>query len=341
MSARWLLAVGIATLGCGDDAPAAAPDDAVGPNVIQRSDPAADLDCRYDDCTAPYRDFEVRNPGLARPATRADVLAAVDAADAQPLPGTLDLAREDLAARIADAAGIARLLEGLDERELVVTTVAEEPAGDARKRRLVFDDPFVGRFPVTVLEPAGDEPAPAIVGLHGHRDDPTVFALLYLGNDLAAGGYLVAMPELRAMDCDDDEGAISLSLLESGFTLIGLRTYEALLVRKYLRVLPRVNQERVGLLTHSGGSSTGNLVVRLSDGFAAQVSDYFVDWRNRCTPDAHSGVHCETVPALFPLGGAVRDESSLPLPRLSVLYGFGTDPLREQIRAFFAEHLAP
>jgi hypothetical protein len=79
------------------------------------------------------------------------------------------------------------------------------------------------------------------------------------------------------------------------------------------------------------------------------VTDYYVDWRDRCIPPpADLPVHCETVPGLFPLCttlcGASSlincDDQSAPIPRLSIPYGdngFASDAAA--IRDFFATHL--
>jgi hypothetical protein len=149
------------------------------------------------------------------------------------------------------------------------------------------------------------------------------------------------MPQFRAMECFGAEDQISRALISGGFNLMAMRVYEAILMQKYLRSLERVDSRRIGILSHSGGSSTANLVVHLTGGIAAQVTDYYVDWRDRCIPPpANLPVHCETVPGLFPLNTTFPDDRSAPLPRLSIPYaenGFAEDA--DAIFAFFAEHL--
>jgi hypothetical protein len=62
-----------------------------------------------------------------------------------------------------------------------------------------------------------------------------------------------------------------------GFNLMGMRDYEALIGLKYLTCNPAV--KRIGLIGHSGGSSTGNLVVRVTPyPVGAYVSDYQIDY---------------------------------------------------------------
>lgn len=191
------------------------------------------------------------------------------------------------------------------------------------------------------LEPLEGRRLPAIIGLHGHLDTPAIFAAEFLGTELAADGYLVLMPRFRAMECFTVEAQISRTLISGGFHPMALRVYEALLMEKYLRSLDRVDARHIGILSHSGGSSTANLVVHLTGGIAAQVTDYYVDWRDRCIPPpADFPVHCETVPGLFPLSTTFADERSAPIPRLSLPYAensFASDA--EAIRNFFATHL--
>jgi len=212
---------------------------------------------------------------------------------------------------------------------------SRSPRGVVR-RKLLFWDAEVGSFEALLLLPAGEGPHPAILGLHGHRDDPEVFAADYLGERLAEVGFAVLMPRLRLHDCSMVENYVARGLLKGGRTLMGLRVYETLLMEKYLRWLDAVDARRVGLLSHSGGSSTANLAVRLSDAFRAHVVDYQVDYRNFCGP---LDVHCETVPALVPLAADVNYFAALDVPSLRVPYKFADPELREEIVGFFRRHL--
>jgi len=88
----------------------------------------------------------------------------------------------------------------------------------------------------------------------------------------------------------------------------------------YLRALPGIDAQRIGLIGHSGGSSLGNLVVRLEPHFAAYVSDHEVDFR---TKDFFELNHCEIVPGLFPLHRLINDLSTAQPPVLRVRYSYG------------------
>jgi hypothetical protein len=289
------------------------------PLVTLRDDPGATFECTVLDCVAPYRTFAARHADRARPLDPATLDATLEATDALPPPGPAAPDRPAFRAAVRAATGVAFLFDGLDDRPLTVTTIARRDAGTHVERRVVVSDPEVGDFDGLVLEPPGSGRVAAVVGLHGHLDTPAVFADRYLGAQLAAAGFLVLIPQLRAMDCAGTFGpelGVSRALLEHGFTLIGLRAYETALMAKYLRALDRVDPARIGLLSHSGGSSTGEVAVWLTDQFAAHVIDYHQDWRNRC--GYFGSLHCETVPELFRLGTTLGDDTRAPLPRLRV-----------------------
>ena len=243
---------------------------------------------------------------------------------------------DGLSQQIVDGLAIGSLLDGLLERRLVVAVLDTRSRSNVTWKRLLFWDPAVGSFDASLLLPSGEGPFPAVVGLHGHRDDDEVFAKAYLGVRLARNGFAVLIPRFRAHDCSLTENHIARTLLGQGFTLMGLRVYETLLMHKYLEHLDAVDARRVGLLSHSGGSSTANLVVRISDSFRAHVVDYHVDYDNTCGP---LKVHCETVPALVPLAAEVNDFATLAIPHLQVPYKFHGVQLRGEIVDFFRRHL--
>jgi len=315
------------------------------PNVTVVTDLRQTFDCTARNCLAKYRTFVADHPQFAHPRPQETVLAELAAIEAEPLPPVMTLNQQQLRTAIIEALNMGFMLDGLDARPLTVTIFAEtEEAGAARAltaRRLIFSDPLVGEFEALQLEPAGSQRLPAIIGLHGHFDTPAIFAAKFLGAALAAEGYVMLMPQFRAMECFGPEDQISRALIYGGFNLMSMRVYEALLMEKYLRSLERVDARRIGILSHSGGSSTANLVVHLTDGIAAQVTDYYVDWRDRCIPPpANLPVHCETVPGLFPLSTTFPDDRSAPIPRLSIPYAEnGFDEDATQIREFFAAQL--
>ena len=310
-------------------------------NVTVLTDLSQSFDCTARNCLAKYRGFVTDHALYAHPRPQDTVLAELAAIEAEPLPPDMQLSQEALRTQIIEALNIGFMLDGLDARPLQVTIFAETEDAGVTSRRLIFADPLVGEFEALQLEPAGSQHMPAIIGLHGHSDSPMIFANKFLGAELAAEGYLVIMPQFRAMNCFGPEDEISRTLISGGFHLMAMRVYEALSLEKYLRSLDRVDSRHIGILSHSGGSSTANLVVHLTTGIAAQVTDYYVDWRDRCVgPPFNLPVHCETVPGLFPLSTTFPDERSAPLPRLSIAYaenGFANDATA--IREFFATNL--
>ncbi len=311
------------------------------PNVTVVTDFDQTFDCNARNCLAKYRSFVNDHPQFAHPRPQEDVLAELAAIEAEPLPPVMTLSQQQLRTAIIEALNIGFMLDGLDARPLTVTIFAAAEAAGVVSRRLIFADPLVGEFEALQMEPAAAQRLPAIIGLHGHFDTPAIFAAKFLGAALAAEGYLVLMPQFRAMNCFGPEDQISRALISGGFHLMAMRVYEALLLEKYLRSLDRVDARRIGILSHSGGSSTANLVVHLTHGIAAQVTDYYVDWRDRCIPPpANLPAHCETVPGLFPLSTTFPDDRSAPIPRLSIPYGEnGFDDDATQIREFFAARL--
>jgi len=316
-------------------------DNASPPNVTVVTDFSQTFDCDARNCLAKYRSFVEDHPDFAHARPAETVLAELAAIEAEPVPPVMEVSQEEFRSLIIDALNNAFMLDGLDARPLQVTIFAESEDSGTTSRRLIFSDPLVGEFEALELEPVGSARLSAIIGLHGHFDTPEVFAKNFLGAELAAEGYLVIMPQFRAMACVGPEDEISRTLIYGGFHMMDMRVYETLLVLKYLRSLDRVDAARIGILSHSGGSSTANLVVHLTGGIAAQVTDYYVDWRDRCIgPPLDLPVHCETVPGLFPLSTTFPDDRFAPVPRLSIPYaenGFAEDAA--QIEAFFAAHL--
>jgi hypothetical protein len=237
------------------------------------------------------------------------------------------------------------LLDGIDERELDVITSSTKDLGDATERDLVIVDPYVGTFKGILLTPKGPGPFPAVVAIHGHPDDAEIYRDSFHGKDFPSHGYAILMLTMRAMAIDASEHGITVDLLRGGFTLVGLRDYETLLGFKYLRFLAQkgrgIDDARVGLIGHSGGSSASDLTVRIEPRFKAYVSDNSVDWHRsdsawgQITGDLEP-YHCETVPALYPINDQIRDFSTSKTPIKQVAYGAAQDTSgNDAIVAFF------
>jgi hypothetical protein len=289
-------------------------------------------------CEGGYRDFVALHSGKAPSLGWRQTLKILRNSSGRDRSQSSPLERGRLAERIRSALAIDELLTGIDERVLVVAEITQRSLPGVVEHRLLFGDVEIGTFEALLLLPSTPGPHPAIIGLHGHRDDADVFAAEYMGHRLAGRGFVVLVPTLRAHDCSVGESLVALRLLRNGATLMGLKVYETLLLVKYLDSLSEVEPGRIGILGHSGGASIANLVVRLSDRFGAKVTDLRIDYDNRCGP---LGVHCETVPAMIPLTEAIDDERLLSIPSLEVPYGFPEPASRKQIEAFFQTSLQP
>ena len=229
---------------------------------------------------------------------------------------------EALKEAIVEEMNIGFLLADLDAARSV-RVAHEKETGLLRETVLEVIDPHVGRFDVLLLEPLRGKGVPsAILALHGHGDNPETMARKYLGRQLAEQGHHVALPRLRAHECQRNpnlENEVAIDLWAHGFSLMGLHVYEALVTRRVAASHWKASMTKWGILGHSGGSSLSNLLTRVSSDFEAKVVDYFVDFNNRCGPER---IHCETFGPLFPLANDINNEKTLGVAHMSVPYGY-------------------
>ncbi len=235
--------------------------------------------------------------------------------------------------------GIGFLLDGLDERRLDVIITGESETAYYRETDLVLVDPWVGEVPTILLTPLTPGPYRAIERSFGPGDDAAIYRDRYHGSEHPGHGYAVLILTMRAMGIDYAEHAMSRALLLEGFSLMGLRVYESLLGLRYLRSRADVRADQIGLIGHSGGSSTGNLTIRVQpldppDGFRAYVSDHRVNYFGSSPIEPY---HCETVPALYPYYVAIDalERASIPTLTVPYAYPFGM----AEIFRFFDHHL--
>lgn len=279
------------------------------------ADPAA--------CTADYEAFRLRAAVYARPIDLADVpalLRRVDAGSVAQVEPRLSAAA--LRERVLDGLGIGFLMPGLDVRTLEVGVLSRTDRGAFVEMEVELRDPWVGSFGAILLVPAAPTGA-ALLAVHGHGDTASIYRNDYRGADHAARGYVTLMLDMRAMGSGPaaiTEHVIARSLMSDGFSLMGMRVYESLLGLKFLRSLAEVEAGRVALIGHSGGSSTGNLTVRVEPRIAGYISDHQVDYAEWV-----AGVnvyHCETVAALYPFSTQINDPADSPVPTLKVPYRY-------------------
>lgn len=285
-------------------------------------------------CTSDYEAFRIRAAAYARPIELASVpgeLRRIDAGEVEQVTPRLDA--EAMRQVVLDRLGIAFLMPGLEGRTLEVEVISREPREGYTESELVFHDPWVGAFGGILLVPSAPNGA-AVLAVHGHGDTAAVYRDEYHGTEHAARGYVTLMLGMRAMGSGPaaiTEHVIARSLMSDGFSLMGMRVYESLLGLKFLRTLPEVEDGRIVLIGHSGGSSTGNLTVRVESRLAGYVSDHqvaYAEW----VPGVNV-YHCETVPGLYPYSAQLNDPSDSPVPTLKVPYKY-TNGMQE-IFAFF------
>ena len=217
-------------------------------------------------CIADYLALPVRAAQHARPLGAAGLQARLDAIDPDrdgrlsedraSLPLRRDLlAPDSLAAIVRGALGTGFLLS--PGRPLRVDLGTPMVRGSLRQHEVLVHDPLLGRFRGLLLMPDRAAPKagwPGIVALHGHGADPELFRDELHGAALAALGYAVLIPELRAMCVDEPEDHATRSLLSAGFSLLGVRVAEAQAARRALASLSTVRPDRIGLVAHSTGA---------------------------------------------------------------------------------------
>jgi hypothetical protein len=323
-----------------DDDQSNADDDAAKPyNVIEHTDLGGAWDCQLSAaCVDDYYSFLTFAAPWAEPISDGALIHQIGAIeDGLVQPFTDPLPAEELRTAIATALNISFLLDGINQRLLEVTVIGEWETDQYVEKHLLFTDPFVGTFEGIYLTPKGEGPFPAVIAIHGHRARASLYRDFWHGRDYPSHGLAILMLTMRVMAIDYNEHFVSRALLLNGFALMGLRVYEALLGFKYLNYRPEIAHDRIGLIGHSGGSSTSNLTVRLEPGFAAYVSDLQIDyseWGNLWEP-----YHCETIPKVFPYHLLINDFTTSSVPVKTVPYNY-TNGMKE-IFDFFDLWLKP
>jgi hypothetical protein len=305
-------------------------------NISISEDPGADWACaEAGNCAADYLAFPEKAAQWRRPVSEADLegsLQDIAAGKVEVLDGAV--APDELRNAILDNLNMRFLVEGMEGRALAVKIASDLDTGEYRETELLFEDPFVGTFKGILLRPKRGGVFPGIVAVHGHGDVAAVYRDRYHGAEYPGRGYAILMLTMRAMNIDDDEHSVTMALLVEGFNLIALRAYETMLGISFMRCLSEVDPDRIGLIGHSGGSSTGNLVVRIDPRVQAYVSDHQVNWYSSGEGEPY---HCETAPALYPWHKRINDFSTSQTPVLQVVYGYLSG--MGEIWRFFAEKL--
>ncbi len=312
-------------------------------NIMEEADPGAEWGCFDACCNEEYMSLSERAEEYSAPITREELRAQLDAIEAGEIPTVVEsLEPDELAAQLRGAMNVDFLLDGIDERLLIVRTISEAEHGTYAEYELLFDDDYVGTFHGILLVPEGKEPHPAVVAIHGHEDNAMRYRDEYNAIHLARNGYAVLMLSQRAMDVGPCESDTTVGLLLQGYTFMAMRTYEATLALKYLRFLDSVDDQRIGLIGHSGGAIACNLSVRVVPGFSALVSDLSGRYHSGLWTEEWFALLDETAPSIYPYHELVNDFSTSEAPILSVPYDHATTSHgAEEIVEFFDWSLAP
>ncbi|MBV8831881.1 MAG: hypothetical protein JO108_21945 [Acidobacteriaceae bacterium] len=310
-------------------------------SITQQTSIGTAWDCTFPPfCIADYDSFPDRAATYRQPITELQLALQIwDIATGQV--GQQN--PKDLPGAILNGLNIRFLVDGLGTRNTRVTTISDAVYVDAtgspyRQRELLFTDAYVGTFKGILLTPPTQVGVPAnypvVLALHGHGDTAETYRDTYFGTEYPKNGLGILILTLRAMDPWLGEHIPWEQLIRNGFNLMGMRVYEALIGLKYLSCNPEV--KRLGLIGHSGGSSTGNLVVRVTPyPVAAYVSDYQIDYAKLDAPEPY---HCETIPRIYPYHVAINNFATVQgVPIYSVPYGY--TGVSQNILDFFAKNL--
>lgn len=277
---------------------------------------------------------------LLRPAVRAHArpvpdceglvreLFAAQASRKEPWPAGLPEPGVPVDRAILDAFGLGFLFQEPDlwRRPLEVHVVARSARQDSLGRpyleqRLLLRDPYAGEIEALLLLPTtGTPPFSGLLALPGHVEDAACHRDHRLGAELAGEGFAVLIPTFRAY-CQPEDDQATRAFLCQGFSLMGLRAYEALLGFKVLLALPEVCNSRLGLIGHSGGSMVGNLLAWLpQDPSLVHVTDTSSMYLN--VDVDRMELDCETHEGLHRISFAVADLEAAPRPVLRVPYAY-------------------
>ncbi|MDD5614403.1 MAG: hypothetical protein PHQ54_04970 [Candidatus Omnitrophica bacterium] len=293
-------------------------------SIIECVDYSLSYDYLAEENLKPYYDFPLRHRSHSKPVSEEKLKQSIE----QPFKSGGFLKNT-----IIKSLNIGFLLDSLDKIKLKVTNISNIDRGDYVQKDFLFEDKNVGSFPVTLLIPKGNKDIyPAVLGLPGHGTAVTDFIDNYCAADLAKAGFVVAIPVLRAMMDFEVDYKVSKHLLLKGFTLMGIRVYESLLVVKYLNYLDFVDSSRIGIISHSGGSAVANLLVHIKEGFKSLVRDHQSSYMNN-----YQDIHCETIPNLHIFHPIINSTEMFTVPVLDVSYNFEGE--KERIIDFLSENI--
>ena len=220
---------------------------------------------------------------------------------------------------VVDATNLGFLLDGIESRDLSVTEVDRRPWGAGTELELTLEDPWVGAFGALLFLPSAEPPWTGVVAHPGHWEEAWEHRDLRHVDALLNSGFAVAVLEPRVHEADALESEITEAMLLAGHTFMAVRVYETLLLRRLLRAHEHVHPDHVGLMGHSGGSASGNLALRLDDGWLAYASDFLTEYLY-VTPEWE--YVDETVPDLHRWFPVLNELDTASTPARVFDYGF-------------------
>ncbi len=214
--------------------------------------------------------------------------------------------------------------------EVIVESESKEtsPTGAVyRQQELTLRDPFVGDIPALLLLPGEAVSVPGVVAMPGHDESPEDFRDERLGRFFPEKGLALLIIGFRAWDTPEADHEASMAFLCEGFSLTMVRAYEGLVGLRALQKLDATRGRRLGVIAHSGGAASANLLAWLPANPAhAHVTDIQAEYLNI----DEGRLDCETHPALYALWPAIVDFDGVPRAVLELPYEFGPSWQDEQ-----------
>jgi len=255
---------------------------------------------------------------------------------------------EDLAEQIDEALGLGVWASEIDARPLEVVLIAEEVHSWGLRRILHFEDPLLGTNEVWELRPDADGPVPMLLALPGHPDGSHAALEMVSSielSDYVEAGYGLLVLDTQAYDTGDAEHLASATLLCGGRPMMAARAYEVLLLHKYARYLQLVGRAEagIGILGHSGGSVTANMLTRFFYDVDAVATDLKSNYATlgQCPAAGSSGVCLldETFAPLHRLSKWINDPLDPPFEVPTYVTSYGYPEGTAAVIEFFDEHL--
>jgi len=284
-------------------------------------------------CNKDYLAFAEREQDHAHPVADCQALYARLLSQWELLPSSEPRKERTsgLRGQLLDALNINFLLEsdtsGVRAPAPQPLVLKERDMGSYQLIDAVLRDPKVGDIPLLMALPQGKGPFPVVLALPGHSEAPSTVLKSLPADLVTQQGMALLSIGMRAYDSQSSEHSAAMALLCRGFSLMGLRVYEALVALEFIDTHPNLTSDAVGLVGHSGGSTTFNLMVWLTDRPRALITDLKADYFNFHEFEERHYILDETHPRLHELAPHINKLSSLPLAVLEVPYGAPGGPV--------------